>query len=342
MRSLLFVLISSSAAAFGQTAAVVIQSAPQLPSVPVPARTTSAIGVPTLGFLPAPDGSGLTPMLGVASAPFPGETIPKPTGAGRIFLPPRQHYALVEQTSPDSVAIWHLAVRRLAGGREIVSPIAGVATGADVVAFSPTGKAAAFYYAAKGLVQVVTGLPGIPEIQAPVPAHLPQEITNLLVSDDGQVVAAISANGHIGLSSRSTPLRSMPWTYVPRTASFVSNSHNLLISDAGHKQLVLLENVDAQNSSPVVMGSGIEPDHLAVCSHGDSMIALDSVQQKLWQIDATSFAVTSLALTQKADMLISLRDGHSFLLSTSPVSVVKIDDAPGSNLAAGAVKGTNQ
>lgn len=342
MRSLLVVLISSSAAAFGQTAVVAIQSAPQSRSVPVPARRKSAIGVPTLGFVLAADGSGLTPMRGLASAPFAGETIAKPAGVRRILLPPRQHYALVEQTSPDSVAIWDLAVRRAVAGRELVSPIAGVATRADLVSFSPTGRAAAFYYAAKAQVQVVTGLPGMPEVQTPVSAHLSAEITNLLISDDGQIIAGISANGQMTLSSGNTPMRLMPWTYVPRTASFVSNTHNLLISDAGQKQLVLLENVDAQNSSPVVIGSGLEPDHLAVCSHGDSMIALDSIQQRLWQIDSISFAVTSLRLTQQADMLVSLRDGHTFLLSVSPLSVVKIDDASGSNLAAGAASGVNQ
>lgn len=341
MRLLLLALISSGAGSFGQNAAVTIQSAPQSQFVPISARTKPAIGVPTLGFVLAADGSGLTPLHGPFSAPFAGETIPTPVGVERIFLPPRQHYAVVEQSSPNFMSIWHLAVRS-SGDRDFVTPIAGIAAHADLVAFSPTGKAAVFYYAGKEQVQVITGLPGMPAVQKPISAHLSAQVTNLLVSDDGQIAVGITANGQIALSSHGAPMWSMPWTYVSRTASFISNNHNLLISDARQKQLVLLENVDAQNSSPVVIGSGLEPDHLAICSHGDSVIALDSIHQKLWQIDSVSFAVTSLHLAQQSGRLVSLRDGHTFLLSTSLLSVLRIDDASGSNSAAGALGGTNQ
>ena len=341
MRFMLLAVISCGAGLFAQTAAVGIPPSPHLASSSGASRSRPAIAVPTLGFVIASDDSGLIPMRGLAAAPSTGEVLPKPQGVGRIFLPPREHYALVEQASPASVAVWHLATRRADATQEILDPVGGVSGGADLVAFSSTGKAAAFYYAASAKVQVITGLPGMPAVQPALSMRSLSSFTTLLVSDDGQVVAGIGPDS-IALSSYGSAFRAMPWTYSPRTAAFVSNSHSLLISDTRQKQLVLIQNVDAQSSAPLIIGSNLVPDHLAICSHGDSIIALDSIQQKLWQIDSASLTVSSVPLTQRADVLLTLRDGHTFLLSMSPLYVVKIGDGPVSDSLTGALHSSNQ
>lgn len=332
MRFLVWLGFAAVSVLYGQSSAVSIQTAS--PGVAAQRSRSEAanrdanprIGVPTLGFVADPEGRGLFPMRGAAAAPVLGELMAKPAGVGRIFLPPRQHYALVEQSSPDTVAVWHLANPHLSAGKDLLDAIPGVAPHADIVAFSPTGKTAAFYSVAKSQIQVVTGLPGTPSVHSPVSAAWLGQLTSLLVTDDGNVLLGISSNGQISLSTGAGALRAMSWTYSPRAASFVSNSHSLLFSDTRQKQLVLIENVDAQSAPPAVIGSGLQPDHLGICSHGDAIVALDATNQKLWQIDAKTLAVTSLALVQQADTLVVLRDGHTFLLSTSPLYLTKITD----------------
>jgi hypothetical protein len=286
-----------------------------------------SIGTPTLGYIRDAEGLGLIPIRGVASASSAGDLVPAPASANRVFLPPRQHYALTELETPYGIAVWHLARTHVVNGLDVLDRIQQALPHPELVSFSPTGKTAALYSTVSGQVQVIAGLPGNPVIQSQFSTAPFNQLSTLLVSDDGRVLVGGTSSGQILLSSDGNAFRAMPWTYVPRAMSFVSNSHNLLISDAAQKQLFLLENVDLPNSPPRVIGTSLEPDHIAVCTHGETFVALDSAGQKLWQIDANSLTVTPLAVTQQADTLLTLRDGHTVLLSTSPLWVIRLTDA---------------
>jgi hypothetical protein len=246
---------------------------------------------------------------------------------GAIYLPPRQHYALVEQVSPNSLAIWHLARPHLAAGKDLLDTISGALAHPDAVAFSPRGGAAALYSNSRAEVQVVTGLPNKPVLQSDFSTSSIGTFTAVALSDDGQVVFAVTSAGQLELASDGKAFRAMPWTYSPLALSFVSGTHDLLLTDARQKDLVLLQQVEAQNSPPVLIGSGLQPDHLAVCAHGDTIVALDTTNQKMWEIDAKTFSVTSVPVAQHSDTLLTLRDGHTFLLSTAPLSLLKVVDS---------------
>jgi len=294
------------------------------------AKPEFAISVPTLGYLLDATGLSLTPIRGLASAPSLGEPINKPNGTGQIFLPPRQHYALAELPGTGGIAVWHLARRHIADARDIVDPISGFNGKADVIAFSPTGRSAAIYSTSEQRIKVVAGLPGNPSVLARIAQSSSGEPTNIFISDDGRLVLTTNTNGQVSLSVDGAPLHTLAWTYSPMTLSFVSNTHNLLVSDDRQKQLLLIQNVEAPNAPPLLPGSNIQPDHLAVCNDGGTIAALDAKNQKLWVMDAKSLAVTAVPVTQQADELMILRDGHTLLLSASPLFVMKLADSAAS------------
>lgn len=287
-------------------------------------KAKSLVSVPTLGFLIDPAGAGLIPIRGIASAPFVGETIPKPNDVSQIYLPPREHYALVERSSPEVIAIWHLARPHVAAGKDVLDVIPHALAHPDSVTFSPRGTAAVLYSSARAQLQIIAGLPSKPAIQGTLSTGSLVQPATFAVSDDGRVVLAITGNGQIEISSDAKAWQPTALTYLPLALSFVPNTHNVMLSDLQQKQLILLRQIEVLNSAPVVLGDGLQPDHLAVTTDGETLIALDTAHQKLWEIDPKAFTVTSVAIDQQAQMLLTLRDGHTFLLSDAPFSVLKI------------------
>jgi hypothetical protein len=162
-------------------------------------RSKPAVAVPTLGFVADPSGAGVIAIRGIASVAAIGEAIPKPEGVSRIYLPPRQQYALVEQTGPESIALWHLARPPLAAeGNTMLDTITGTLAHPDIVAFSPKGSSAALWSNASGRLQIITGLPGRPATTADISVAEFNHPEQIALSDDGQVVLTADANGQIG------------------------------------------------------------------------------------------------------------------------------------------------
>ena len=108
-----------------------------------------------------------TPLSGVAIASGPGYALALENGTGAALL-----------ISPS--------------GRQ---PLAGVRTGAQLVAVSPLGTAAAVYYGDSGKASILTGLPDAPQTLREV--TLDGTPSAMAVSDDGATLAAaisLSAN----------------------------------------------------------------------------------------------------------------------------------------------------
>lgn len=281
------------------------------------------ISLPSLGFLIST--SGLTAIRGTASAPTLGETIAKPSGVTAIYLPPREHYALVQQSSPDALAVWYLARRHVTENGDVLDGLTGAVPHPDSVVFSPKGAAVALYSSASSTWQIIAGLPGTPSVKGEVSTNGLGQLASVAVSDDGQVLLVVNTSGQMSVSSDGTTVRNLPGFYSPLALTFVATTHDAVISDAQQRQLILLEAVDAQ-ATPHVLGTNLQPDHLATCGDGDVLVALDAAHQQLWEIDTKAFSVTPVAATQKPDTLAVLRDGHTFLVSDSPLALLKTPD----------------
>ncbi|MBV8896744.1 MAG: hypothetical protein JO051_09545 [Acidobacteriaceae bacterium] len=290
-----------------------------------PTKSKLKIFLPAFGFLIDPSGGGLTAIRGTVSSPVLGETIAKPSGVTAIYLPPREHYALVEESSPESIAVWHLARRHVTETGDVMDALPGALLHPDSVVFSPKGTAVALFSRAFSKWQIIAGLPGTPSIKGEVSASNLGQLASIALSDDGQILLGVSSSGQMSVSSDGKTLRSVPGYYSPMALTFVATTHDVVISDAQQKQLVLIETVEAQ-ALPHVLGTNLQPDHLATCGDGELLIALDAAHQQLWEIDTKAFNVTPVALSQSADALAILRDGHTFLISDSPLALLKTPD----------------
>jgi hypothetical protein len=112
-----------------------------------------------------------------------------PAGASRVLVAPGNAYALLD--GADGVSV--LPLNRGAAGHPLsIDAISG----ADLVSFSPTGKAATVYSRSAARLQVIGGLPTAPSIRLDRQGLAFGEVAALAVSDDASSVL-IAADGAV-------------------------------------------------------------------------------------------------------------------------------------------------
>src|SRR5579875_2406583 len=109
-------------------------------------------GVPLLGFTTDAFGTTLNPIAGSIRAPRIEQRIPLPVGAARVYLPPQQRYALLENPETNGIAVWNL--RGVPSSPGVLIPIPGLSFYPSAVIFSSTGSAVALVFADSGEADV--------------------------------------------------------------------------------------------------------------------------------------------------------------------------------------------
>src|SRR5436190_14681933 len=115
------------------------------------------LGGPVLGFFFDPS-SGLQPIQGLSGALTVGAPADLQADIAKVVISPRQDYALATGASNPEL------LRVSLGGRISTAPLGIPVSGADLVALSPTGSAAAFYDRVRSRIQVIAGLPAVPTL----------------------------------------------------------------------------------------------------------------------------------------------------------------------------------
>ena len=135
------------------------------------------------------------------------------------------------------------------------------------------------------------------------------------------MVVAKNASGQFYLWSGGSNWRLMPWNYSAAVWSFVSNSHDLVLSnvalsDTRQAGLLLFRQVEGPNAPAVSLtGAGVHPDSLAMTSDGENVIAAASANGTVWSIELKTGTVRLASAQQGEAPLLTLRDGHTFFLS---------------------------
>ncbi len=279
---------------------------------------TSVAGPPVLGYVLGPAPAELHAILGTAKAPQLGGSIAVPENSKRLYLPPRQLYAIVEQSSDDPVAVWRLGTATLIGEKDLLTPIKGGMAHPDLVAFSPRGESAALYSKTLGSLQVVVDLPAKPAIREHFSVALVGELIRIAVTDDGSLIVTEDVTGQVQFAT-DKGWRPLSGDYAPLAWSFLPKTHDLVVSDATQKTITLVENVSEAPTAVHILAQGMRTDHLTVTKDGDVIATADSRNGKVWTIQLKTGTVTPVLSSAKVDSLSSLRDGRTFLLSSSPV-----------------------
>src|SRR5579863_1833146 len=250
----------------------------------VGSRHRPYLAVPTLGFVLESE-TQILPIQGLGSAPTIGGPIPQPEGVSHIYLPPRQHYALVQNSASGSLHVWHLARAHLgAAGEDLLDDIPGFAPLPDNVLFSAGGTAAALFWKESGRFQVLSRLPAKVSTTA---YELPSNFSFpsiAAISDDGQLVAVANVAGVLNVVSKEST-QSIPLFQSAIALLFVPKTHNLIVSDS--RRLLMFAGADS-NSAPVIVADSLDANLLAATNDGDCILALDTAQKKLFKIDPAS------------------------------------------------------
>jgi hypothetical protein len=255
-----------------------------------------------------------------------------PGGAARLYLPPRQQYVLVERSAGEPVSVWSL--HRAIASNEAIEPIVvkGAMAHPDQVVFSPRGDAAILYSQEPASFEVLTHLPAEPSLARGISVAALGTPSQLAISDDGAVIVAGLADHRLVFSVNGAAWQPLVIGYTPQAWTFIPKTHDLAISDAGQKTIVLFSNLSDAPTSVRILSQGVAADRLAVTRNGDRLVAANMKAGQIWTIDLKTATLTPEDGFAKLDSLSSLRDGFTFLLSASPtISLLKLSASPDSH-----------
>lgn len=143
---------------------------------------------PSLGFVFDSDAKAIRPVLGIPGSATLGPAIDlRGTSIAKAAVSPQQDFVLGFSTTPSLVLMRFDSV----SGSVSIDTNPNVSTVPDLIAISPSGKAAALFYRQTAQLQVLTGLPQSSVVTSTVDVSgLPNSLDTLAITDDGQTVLA--------------------------------------------------------------------------------------------------------------------------------------------------------
>ncbi len=307
------IALASAALTGAQTPAVSIQPHLAGPGLLAPA---SHAGVPVLGYFAGPGALDLRAIVGSGKSARLGGVVVAPAGLKRLFLPPREHYTLVESNSATPLALW------LPGDTESKSFGGGIAH-PNTVVFSARGDAALVYSKESDQLEAISGLPAEPHVVSLPGLAGHGEAVAFAVSDDGAMAVAAFADGTAALSANGGAWRNLPAADGTQIFLFVPRTHNLIVCDALQQTLSLVANLGEPTQSARIVANNIAAGKLAFNKEGTALLAASSAENRFWTIDLKTMTVGA-AVSAQVDAFFPLRDGHTFLLSATQLSLLSV------------------
>jgi hypothetical protein len=198
-----------------------------------------------------------------------------------------------------------------------VQAIAGAVPNPSLVGFSPLGRSAGML-ASSTVIQVLTGLDSTPRVAFEVNFPDPSGVKKIALSDDGQLLAALTAAGQVYLLSNSMA-PALAYVGSPSLGvAFLPNQSTAVIADAGNGTMNLASVV---NGAPAVrtVAAGVSSSGgetlVETSLDGASAFVVATGGTSAWRVDLTTGSMQSMTLAAVATRLDRLRDGESFVFS---------------------------
>lgn len=243
------------------------------------------LNAPVLGYVLDASRGSVRPIWGIPGASTLGQPFQLGVALRRVEVSARQDYALAVTAAGEVVAIGFAA-----SGDTGVRQVAGAAPGADRIALSPMGRAAALYSRAGNAVQIVTGLPAAPSVTRTVDlSTLPGALAAAAVNDEGALLAAFSERG-LALLFLVKPDESVQFVTPlgePAALSFLPNGRDALVADGRENTVYLIRDLAGAAaatlvageadaiSRPVAVETSLEGDRAFVAGSSGTILAVD-------------------------------------------------------------------
>ena len=276
------------------------------------------MSAPVLGYIVGPGPLDLRVIAGTAKTAQIGGRVAVPVGAKHLFVPPREHYLLLESSAAEPLALW-LPTKSDAER----TPLPGAMAHPDNVSFSARGDSMALYAKGGDRLQIVTGLPAEPTVAAHSGIGKLGEVAVFAVSDDGSVLVASLLDGTAIISLRGAEWQRLPAAYGARAILFVPRTQNLVVSDSAQQTVTLVSNVGETSQATRVLAHNVAAERLAFTKEGTVLLAASLSQSKVWTFDLKAMTPGSVS-SSSVDTLLPLRDGHTFLLSAAGFSLFNV------------------
>jgi len=198
---------------------------------------------PLVGLFFDAEAGAVRPIRGIPGASTLGKPLELGTAVSRAAISPQQDSALAV-TAGDSAVI-HIRIAAL--DSVSVNPIEGAAPGADLIALSPEGKAAAVYRRDSNTVQIVTGLPDAPTVAGTIDlSGQPGSLTALAVRDDGALLGGFSdqESGLVVLMRPEGSAQLVAALGHVAAVSWLAGSGGALVADDRENKVHLIRDVE--------------------------------------------------------------------------------------------------
>jgi hypothetical protein len=222
---------------------------------------------PVIGFV-HDRSAGIRPVLGIPGAATIGPPVFARAGVRSLVLAPGGDYGIAVLARGGQVAM----VRNL--GSAPGAAVLDVPAGPARIAFSPSGDAAALYYAETARVEVITGLP-----DSPVPAWdfdlagMQGGVATLAVSDGGTalLIAEAGEPAAIWLAAPEAGRRYLYAALASPVLAFLSRGEDAVIADGATSLVVLVRDPKGEPRISVIGGpaEGVSQP-VAIAATGDN------------------------------------------------------------------------
>lgn len=289
-------------------------------------RLTVVAGLPIAGYIPG-NGKTLTSVAMAGLGPVLCGAVAPPPATARLYLSPRQMYALVESSLDSPIAVWAMHVSAIAALAKEAVAIDGALAHPDMVIFSALGHSALLYSAALGKLQLVRSIPS--NAYATEMPSIGGSPLLLAVSEDAAVVVALLTDGRVVSSRNSGPWKPLDVAGTPSTLLFVPHTHDLIISDVTDMTVSVLP-LSSEVAGPVrLLLQNKRVDKVAASKTGE-LLAANMGTGELSVISVKTGVSISQDQPGPIHDLLEFRDGLTFLVSTDKGwSALKIAAATG-------------
>ena len=290
---------------------------------------------PLLGYVFDPASLGVRPLPGIPGASYVGNSLPIGFTPELVEVSPNHSYALGVEAGTGNLFVVDLRPDLPAAER-----LTTVTAGVDRIFFSPLGKAVALYRRGPKQVEILTGLPDQPSHDGRVDlAGMPGVLTALAVSDDGQALAAASAQGDGGVLFAGGPgeeLRPVGPLGRASALSFFNYSQDLLVADIGRNEVVRVRDIQAGAEWTVLASRQDGLDHpaaVAASRDNSTAFAVDAANRRIAWMPLSGGPVEFIDCPCKPTELNALASGSVFRLTSASSAPLYMLDTRGGGAA---------
>jgi len=287
----------------------------------------SAINGPFLGFVEDANGASIQPIRGVLGASVVGQPLALDSEIRNAVISPKQDYALaIRSWSGEAVLI------RLGSDPVRLDSLNGIHPGANRIAISPSGTAAAVFGQDR-IVQSIRRLPDTPQLVFEFDASdIPGHLQGMAVADDGTLALLnfmTPGDTTLWVASSNGSRWVLP-AQRPSAAIFLTNRHDALIADDAAHEVFLLSNIDQEAARlPVAsFGDGFDSfSGIAATDDGRHVFVSSRKSETVTLVDLEQGVSTALPCHCQATGFRALKGASVFRLSDLTGDPIAILDA---------------